>query len=130
MNEAGPGSKYLVLPGKMLQTVMCSFSGLSFSRHGSMTPWPLSARPRFFAYHSFICGGFADLKNIPPMPRIRPFWLMVVFLSGDCTGALLFGLLEALGVCCAWTKLPAAIRLPAAVIARCIICRRDCFLSR
>src|SRR5215813_5109787 len=81
MNEAGLGSKYLVSPGKMLQIVICSLSGLSFSRHGSMTPWPLSARPRCFAYHSFICCCFADLKKIPPMPRIRPCWLMAVCLS-------------------------------------------------
>src|SRR5215472_2871470 len=80
MNEAGLGSKYPVLPGKMVQMVICSLSGLSFSRHGSMAPWPLSARPRFFAYHSCICFLLADLKKIPPMPRIRPFWLIVVFL--------------------------------------------------
>src|SRR5215831_21377042 len=86
MNEAGLGSKYLVFPGKMLQIVICSLSGLSCSRQGSMTPWPLSAKPRCFAYHSFICCWFADLKKIPPMPRIRPCWLMVVFLSSDCTG--------------------------------------------
>src|SRR6476659_7286349 len=81
MKEAGLGSKYLVLPGKMLQIVICSIWGLSFSRHGSMTPWPLSAKPRCFAYHSCICCLFADLKKIPPMPRIRPCWLMDVFLS-------------------------------------------------
>src|SRR3974377_919361 len=96
MNEAGLGSKYLVLAGKMLQTVICSLSGLSFPRHGRMTsPWPLSARPRCFAYHSCICCLFVDLKKIPPMPRIRPCWIMVVFLycglfrgmplrDGDC----------------------------------------------
>src|SRR5205085_6604137 len=65
MNDAALGSKYVVLSGKMLQTVICSFSGLSFSRHGSMTPYPLSARPRCFAYHSCICCLFADLKKIP-----------------------------------------------------------------
>src|SRR5690349_12721668 len=117
MNEAELGSKYFVVAENTLQIVMCSFSGLSFSRHGSMTPCPLSARPRFFAYHSFICGGFADLKKIPPMPRIRPFWLMVVFLSGDCTGALPLGVLA---VCCAWAKLFAASRLPAAASTRLI----------
>src|SRR5262250_1318146 len=93
MNEAGLGSKYLVLPEKMLQIVICSLSGLSFSRHGSITPWPLSARPRCFAYHSCICCRFADLKKIPPMPRIRPCWLMVVFLvwivQGQCRSAQL-----------------------------------------
>src|SRR3974390_3757131 len=87
MNEAELGAKYLVVPGKMLQIVICSLSGLSFSRHGSMTPWPLSARPRCFAYHSCICCLFADLKKIPPMPRIPPCWLMVDFLSGDCRRA-------------------------------------------
>src|SRR6516165_12646987 len=91
MNEAELGSKYRVSPGKMLQMVICSLSGLSFSRHGSMTPWPLSARPRCFAYHSCICCLFADLKKIPPMPRIRPRWLMVVILFCDCTGLCPFG---------------------------------------
>src|SRR5215813_1909784 len=85
MNEAELGSKYLVLLGKMLQIVICSLSGLSFSRHGSMAPWPLSARPRCFPYHSCICCLFGDLKKIPPIPRIRPCWLMVVFLFMDCT---------------------------------------------
>src|ERR1044072_8611834 len=66
MKGAGLGSKYWVSRGKMLQMVICSLSGLSFSRHGSMTPCPLSARPRFFAYHSFICCCFSDLKKIQP----------------------------------------------------------------
>src|SRR5690348_10244048 len=87
MNGAGLGSKYLVVAGKMLQMVICSLSGLSFSRQGSMTPWPLSARPRCFAYHSFICGGFADLKKMPPIPMIRPGWVMVVLLFCDACGA-------------------------------------------
>src|SRR6516165_5642360 len=91
MNWAELGSKYLVLPGNILQTVICSFSGLSFSRHDSMTPWPLSARPRCFAYHSCICCRFADLKKIPPMPRIRPCWLMVVFLFLIVQGQCRFG---------------------------------------
>ncbi len=43
MNEAGLASKYLVLPGIMLQTVICSLSGLSLSHHGRMTPWRLSS---------------------------------------------------------------------------------------
>src|SRR3974390_113806 len=70
----------------MLQTVICSLSGLSFSPHRKMTPWPLTAKPRCFAYQSFISCLFADLKKMPPIPRIRPFWLMVVFLSCDSTG--------------------------------------------
>src|SRR4051794_39890901 len=78
MKEAWLGSKYLVVPGKMLQTVICSLSGLSFSRHGSITPWPLSVSPRCLPYHSFISGWLGDLKKMPPMPRMRPFWLMVV----------------------------------------------------
>src|SRR5690349_14255874 len=85
MNEAWLGSKYFVLPEKMLQTVICSLSGLSFSRQGSMTPWPLSASPRCFPYHSFVSFGFADLKKIPPMPMTRPCWLMVVSFRVDCT---------------------------------------------
>src|SRR5262252_3089474 len=86
MNGAWLGSKYFVELGKTLQIVICSLSGLSFSRHGSITPWPLSASPRFFAYHSFICGGFADLKKIPPMPMTRPFSLMIVFLLMNVQG--------------------------------------------
>src|SRR5215831_21225421 len=79
MNEASLGSKYFVVPGKTLQIVICSLSGLSFSRHGRMTPYPLSVRPRCFPYHSFICCWFGDLKKIPPMPRIRPFSLICCF---------------------------------------------------
>src|SRR5579864_6574700 len=72
MNGAGLGSKYLVEAGKTLQTVTCSFCGSSCSRHGSIAPWPLSASPRCFEYHSRISSRFADLKKTPPIPRMRP----------------------------------------------------------
>src|ERR1700688_610242 len=72
MNGAGLGSKYLVEAGKTVQTVTCSFCGSSCSRHGSITPWPLSASPRCFEYHSRICSRLADLKKTPPIPRMRP----------------------------------------------------------
>src|SRR6266404_9368086 len=72
MNGAGLGSKYLVEAGKIVQTVACSFCGSSCSRHGSITPWPLSASPRCFEYHSRIWSRFADLKKTPPIPRMRP----------------------------------------------------------
>src|ERR1017187_7006608 len=49
-----------------------SFKESSCSRHGSITPWPLSASPRCFEYHSRILSRLADLKNIPPIPRMRP----------------------------------------------------------
>src|SRR5450755_3026981 len=72
MNGAGLGSKYLVEAGKTVQTVTCSFCGSSCSRHGSIAPWPLSASPRCFEYHSRIRSRFADLKKTPPIPRMRP----------------------------------------------------------
>src|SRR6266403_1145123 len=72
MNGAWLGSKYLVEEGKTVQTVTCSFCGSSCSRHGSITPWPLSASPRCFAYHSRIWSRLADLKKTPPIPRMRP----------------------------------------------------------
>src|ERR1700730_2236109 len=72
MNGAGLGSKYLVEAGKTVQTVTCSFCGSSCSRHGSITPWPLSASPRCFEYHSRIWSRLADLKKTPPIPRMRP----------------------------------------------------------
>src|SRR6266853_4887035 len=72
MKGAGLGSKYLVEAGKRVQTVTCSFWGSSCSRHGSITPWPLSASPRCFEYHSRICSRLADLKKTPPIPRMRP----------------------------------------------------------
>src|SRR5438045_3037794 len=72
MNGAGLGSKYLEEAGKTVQTVTCSFCGSSCSRHGSITPSPLSARPRCLAYHSRIWSRFADLKKTPPIPRMRP----------------------------------------------------------
>src|SRR6266550_3876679 len=72
MNGAGLGSKYLVELGKTVQTVTCSFCGSSCSRHGSITPSPLSASPRCFEYHSRICSRLADLKKTPPIPRMRP----------------------------------------------------------
>src|SRR6266404_353890 len=72
MNGAGLGSKYLVELGKTVQTVTCSFCGASCSRHGSIAPWPLSASPRCFEYHSRIWSRLADLKKTPPIPRMRP----------------------------------------------------------
>src|ERR1700675_3647608 len=72
MNGAGLGSKYLVEVGKTVQTVTCSFCGSSRSRHGSIAPWPLSASPRCFEYHSRIWSRLADLKKTPPIPRMRP----------------------------------------------------------
>src|SRR6185369_713159 len=72
MNGAGLGSKYLVELGKTVQTVTCSFCGSSCSRHGSIAPPPLSVSPRCFEYHSRIWSRFADLKKIPPIPRMRP----------------------------------------------------------
>src|SRR6202521_1635260 len=72
MNGAGLGSKYLVEAGTTVQTVTCSFCGSSCSRHGSITPWPLSASPRCFEYHSRIWSRLADLKKTPPIPRMRP----------------------------------------------------------
>src|SRR5262252_8432764 len=72
MNWALPGPKYFVSPGSTLQTVTCSFWGSSFSRQGSVTPWPLSPTPRCLAYHARVCAALADLKNTPPIPRIRP----------------------------------------------------------
>src|SRR6266702_4022664 len=72
MNGAALGSKYLVEAGKTLQTVTCSFCGTSCSRHGSITPPPLSASPRCFQYHSRIESRLADLKKTPPIPRMRP----------------------------------------------------------
>src|SRR6478672_8088685 len=72
MNGAGLGSKYLVEAGKTVQTVTCSFCGSSCSRHGSIAPWPLSASPRCFEYHSRISSRLADLKKTPPIPRMRP----------------------------------------------------------
>src|SRR6266853_5404288 len=72
MKGAGLGSKYLVEAGKRVQTVTCSFWGSSCSRHGSITPWPLSASPRCFEYHSRIWSRLADLKKTPPIPRMRP----------------------------------------------------------
>src|SRR3984893_17276898 len=72
MNGAGLGSKYLVEAGKTVQTVTCSFCGSSCSRHGSITPWPLSASPRCFEYHSRISSRLADLRKTPPIPRMRP----------------------------------------------------------
>src|SRR5580700_6501899 len=72
MNGAGLGSKYLVEAGKIVQTVTCSFCGSSCSRHGSIAPAPLSASPRCFEYHSRIWSRLADLKKIPPIPRMRP----------------------------------------------------------
>src|ERR1700735_502257 len=72
MNGAGLGSKYLVEAGKTLQTVTCSFCGSSWSRHRSITPSPLAASPRCFAYHSRIGSRLADLKKMPPIPRMRP----------------------------------------------------------
>src|SRR5215475_14180320 len=80
MNEAVLGSKYFVVAGNTLQMVICSLSGLSFSRHGRITPCPLSARPRCFPYHSFICSLLGDLKKMPPMPRTFPFSLIALFL--------------------------------------------------
>src|SRR6266481_4571072 len=72
MNGAGLGSKYLVEAGKTVQTVTRSFCGSSCSRHGIITPWPLSASPRCFEYHSRIRSRLADLKKTPPIPRMRP----------------------------------------------------------
>src|SRR5579862_4489655 len=72
MNGAGLGSKYFVEAGKTVQTVTCSFCGSSCSRQGSIAPWPLSASPRCFEYHSRISSRFADLKKTPPIPRMRP----------------------------------------------------------
>src|SRR6266403_5008071 len=72
MNGAELGSKYLVEAGKIVQTVTCSFCGASCSRHGSIAPWPLSASPRCFEYHSRIWSRLADLKKTPPIPRMRP----------------------------------------------------------
>src|SRR5229473_4608007 len=72
MKGAGLGSKYLVEAGKTVQTVTCSFCGSSCSRHGSIAPWPLSASPRCFEYHSRIGSRLADLKKTPPIPRMRP----------------------------------------------------------
>src|SRR2546428_4696382 len=72
MNGAGLGSKYLVELGKTVQTVTCSFCGSSCSRHGSIAPWPLSASPRCFEYHSHICSRLADFKKTTPIPRMRP----------------------------------------------------------
>src|SRR3954451_1708411 len=90
MNGAGLGSKYLVEAGKTLQTVTCSFCGSSCSRHGSITPSPLSASPRCFAYHSRIWSRLADLKKTPPMPRMRPRCSILTGCfdfsgCGDCT---------------------------------------------
>src|SRR6185369_7167979 len=72
MNGAGLGSKYLVVAGKTVQTVTCSFCGSACSRHGSMAPWPLSESPRCFEYHSRVWSRLADLKKTPPIPRMRP----------------------------------------------------------
>src|SRR5208282_1088347 len=72
MNGAGLGSKYLVEAEKTVQTVTCSFCGSSCSRHGSIAPWPLSASPRCFAYHSRVRSRSADLKKTPPIPIMRP----------------------------------------------------------
>src|SRR3954451_19606362 len=72
MNGAGLGSKYFEELEKTVQTVTYSFCGSSCSRHGSIAPWPLSFSPRCFAYHSRIWSRFADLKKIPPIPRMRP----------------------------------------------------------
>src|SRR5208282_1597408 len=81
MNGAGLGSKYLVELGKTVQTVTCSFCGSSCSRHGSITPSPLSASPRCFEYHSRIRSRLADLKKTPPIPRMRP---RCSILTGGC----------------------------------------------
>src|SRR4029077_1055634 len=72
MYGAGLGSKYFVEAGKIVQTVTCSFCGSSCSRQGSIAPWPVSASPRCFAYHSRIWSRFADLKKTPPIPMTRP----------------------------------------------------------
>src|SRR6476469_232627 len=90
MNGAGLGSKYLVEAGKTLQTVTCSFCGSSCSRHGSITPSPLSASPRCFEYHSRIWSRLADLKKTPPIPRMRPRCSTLTggfdfSVCGDCT---------------------------------------------
>src|ERR1019366_2889895 len=90
MNGAGLGSKYLVEAGKTVQTVTCSFCGSSCSRHGSIAPPPLSASPRCFEYHSRIRSRLADLKKIPPIPRMRPRCSILTggfdfSACGDCT---------------------------------------------
>src|SRR5205085_9268521 len=72
MNGAGLGSRYLVVAGKIVHTVTCSFCGSSCSRQGSIAPWPLSASPRCFEYHSRIGSRLADLKKTPLIPRMCP----------------------------------------------------------
>src|ERR1700757_3380071 len=99
MNGAGLGSRYFVVAGKIVQTVTCSFCGSSCSRHGSIAPEPLSMSPRCFAYHSRIWSRFADLKKMPPIPRMRPrcsVFTGALDFSGceDCTSCPPFELAE------------------------------------
>src|SRR4051794_12416049 len=72
MNGDVLGSKYFDLPGKIDQMVIRSVFGDSRSRQWNIVPPGLVGMPIAFLYQAPSALSSADLKKIPPIPRIRP----------------------------------------------------------